>query len=254
MEDFLHFNHLFVGIGNNGSRIVKNLNIRNAGRVVVDPADYILNRKELIRDIRRFFGELNDNTIAWFLFENKPINIEISKQIDYYTPGKVIKLAYVLTPHTELVEMNKPEWADMFETVFYDSLRELLKEYQEIPLKDAFEMASRYIGGMFSKLYYYLENDMLINVDYADLFAIIKGRNVGILRILNKVEFDWNWGIWERGLINIRAGRHVPLSKAHSILNRFQYLLSKKDVIWGVQIDEETEKDIEILALLVKRW
>lgn len=182
------------------------------------------------------------------------MNIEIAKIIDFYLPSDVMRLAYVLTPYIELVNTEKPTWAGTFETVFYDSLWEVLDEYKEASLKDAFNAAGKRIGEMFSKLYNYLEANMLVNVDYADFFAMIKGGNVGILRLINEIDFNWHWGIWERGLINIRAGRNVPLSNAHKILNHFQEILEEKDIIWGVQIDNESNDDVEVLALLIKRW
>ena len=250
------FTHIFVGIGNSGIRVVKNMNIPNAIGVTLDSSYYLLNRKRpsFVKQIRDFFGSLNDDTIIWIIFEDKPINIEIVNLINYSLPKKVIRIAYVLSPYRELIYERKPEWADNFETVFYDSLSEFLDVYTSIPLEDAFNAASKQIGIMFSKLYYYLENQMLVNIDYADLFNMVKGGNIGILRILRKVDFEWNWGIWDRGLISIMVGKNVPLKSAHEILRKFQYLLREKDIIWGVRMNKELDNEIEILALLIKRW
>ncbi|MBP1912130.1 cell division GTPase FtsZ [Thermococcus stetteri] len=107
---------------------------------------------------------------------------------------------------------------------------------------------------MFSRLYYYLESQMLVNIDYADLFNMIRGGNVGILRLLREVDFTWHWGIWERGLIGILVRNDFPLKGAHSILHSFQEILSEKDVIWGVITDENLNGRVEILSLLVKKW
>ncbi|HIP74626.1 MAG TPA: hypothetical protein EYH24_01320 [Thermococcus paralvinellae] len=252
------FTHIFVGIGNSGIRVIKNMNmdIPNAIGVTLDSSYYLLGRRRpsFVKQIRDFFGNLNDDTIIWVIFEDKPINIKIVNLINDSLPRKVIRLAYVLSPYRELVYEGKPEWASNFETVFYDSLSEFLNDYTSVPLEDAFNKASEQIGIMFSKLYHYLENQMLVNVDYADLFNMVKGGNVGILRILREVDFEWNWGMWDRGLINIMVGKNVPLKSAHEILKRFQHLLKEKDIIWGIRTNEELENEIEILALLIKRW
>lgn len=109
---------------------------------------------------------------------------------------------------------------------------------------------------MFSRLHYYLETQMLVNIDYADLFNMIRGGNVGILRTLRKVDFGWHWGgIWDRGGLvgGILVGKDFPLKDAHGILKRFQDILAEKDIIWGgVVMDENLTREVEILALLVK--
>ncbi|AHF80143.1 hypothetical protein [Thermococcus paralvinellae] len=252
----IYFNHIFVGIGNGGIRIVKNIDIPNAVKVTLDSSYYLFDKKRnsFVKQIKNFFGNLSDDTIVWVIFEDKPINIEIANLINNTLPDKAIRLAYVLSPYKELVYEQKPKWANNFETVFYDSLSEFLDAYTLIPLEDAFNAASKQIGIMFSKLYYYLENQMLVNIDYADLFNMVKGGNIGILRILREVDFEWNWGIWDRGLISIMVGKKVPLKSAHEILGKFQHFLREKDIIWGVRMNEELENEIEILALLIKRW
>lgn len=252
----ISFTHIFVGIGNSGIRIVKNIEVPNAVKVFLDSSYYLFDKKKFsfVNQIKNFFSSLSEDTIVWIIFEDKPINIDIVNLINDSLPEKVVRLAYVLSPYKELVLEEKPEWACNFETVFYDSLSEFLSAYTSVPLEDAFNAASKQIGVMFSKLYYYLENQMLVNIDYADLFNMIKGGNIGILRILRKVNFEWNWGIWDRGLISIMVGKKVSLRNAHEILEKFQNLLREKDIIWGVRMNEELDNEIEILALLIKRW
>ncbi|WP_297064508.1 hypothetical protein [Thermococcus sp.] len=247
------FTHIFVGIGNTGSRIVNGITADGVIKVTVNPAYYLLPSSERYAErLRSFFESVPKDSFLWLVFDDKPLNHELREVIEAALPGDVIKLAYVLTPNRELVTNGKPEWAGGFETVFYDSLWDFFKG--EYSISEAFESASRGIGRMFSKLYYYLETQMLVNIDYADLFNMIRGGNVGILRLLRGVDFDWHWGLWDRGLVALLVGEEAPLKDAHSILGRFQEILSEKDVIWGVITDRELGKDSEILALLVKRW
>lgn len=248
------FTHIFVGIGNGGARIVNSIEVDGAVRVSINPAYYLFSRKadEYVGRIESFFSSIPANTMLWLIFDDKPINLEIVDLILRSSPEDTIKLAYVLTPERELVESETPPWARHFETVFYDSLWEFMRG--DAAVGSAFENAALQIGRMFSKLYYYLENEMLVNIDYADLFNIIRGGNVGILRMLRDVDFSWHWGIWDRGLISIMVGEKVPLKNAHRILARFQEILSEKDVIWGVRVAGNLEDEIEILALLTKRW
>ncbi|WP_461865768.1 hypothetical protein [Thermococcus sp.] len=250
----ISFNHIFVGIGNNGVRVVDKINIDSVIRVTINPAYYLASCKsaEYMDRTKSFFSSIPKNTMLWLIFENKPINLEIVDLIINNTPEDVIKLAYILTPEKELVKENKPKWAENFETVFYDSLWEFMSGEKTINF--AFEHATYQIGNMFSKLYYYLENEMLVNIDYADLFNMIRGGNIGILRMLTNVDFNWHWGIWERGLISILVGKEVPLKYAHQILSHFQEILSERDIIWGIQVANNLEEEIEILALLTKRW
>lgn len=250
----LPFNHIFIGIGNNGSLIVRNIKVSDARRIIVDTSDYLLDKRTFVESVAEFSKKIPENAIMWLIFENKPVNIEIARLMDFYAPRDVVRFAYVLSPYIELVTMKRPAWTKGFETVFYDSLWEVLKDYRDASIKDAFQHAGKRIGEMLSKLYHYLENDMLVNVDYADFFAMVKGGNVGIIRLLHEVDFGWHWGIWDRGLISIRAGKNVPLTHAHTVLHRFQDILKEKDVIWGVQIDENVSDDVEVLALLVKKW
>ncbi|ASJ06655.1 hypothetical protein [Thermococcus pacificus] len=248
------FTHLFVGIGNAGARIVNNIHADGTVRVTVNPAYLLMPRAQAHeKKLRDFFSRLPENTFLWLIFEDKEANHLVREIILDSVPSDTINLAYVLTPKRELVTEKKPPWAEQFETVFYDSLWEFFRGPDE-PLATAFYAASRHIAEMFSRLHYYLENQMLVNIDYADLFNMIKGGNVGILRLLRKVDFNWHWGIWERGLIGILVGNEFPLMNAHRILKNFQEILSEKDIIWGVIIDENLDREVEILSLLVRKW
>ena len=246
------FTHVFVGIGGAGAGIVEGITADGVVKVTVNPAYYLLPSSAGYEErLRNFFSSLPRNTFLWLVFEDREINHELREIILDSVPEGTIRLAYVLTPRRELIE-DKPPWADGFETVFYDSLWDFLSDGKS--LKRAFSEASERIAELFSRLHYYLESQMLVNIDYADLFNIIRGGNVGILRLLREVDFNWHWGIWERGLIGILVGKDVPLRDAHSILERFQELLSEKDVIWGVLTDENVGEGVEILALLVRKW
>ncbi len=246
--------HIFVGIGNAGSRVVNNIHADGAVRVTINPAYLLMPRAgEYESKLREFFSKVPKNTFLWLIFEDKEANHIAREIIVDSVPSDTVNLAYVITPKRELVMEDKPEWADDFQTVFYDSLWEFFGNSDE-PLATAFYTASKSIADMFSRLHYYLESQMLVNIDYADLFNIINGGNVGILRILRKVDFRWHWGVWERGLLGILVGKEFPLMNAHRILKNFQEILSEKDIIWGVIIDDNLEKEVEILALLVKRW
>ncbi|AFL94575.1 hypothetical protein CL1_0364 [Thermococcus cleftensis] len=248
------FTHVFVGIGGTGARIVNSITADGIVKVTVNPAYYLLPNSNSYEDrLRNFFSRLPRDTFLWLVFEDKDINHELREIITESAPGDTIKLAYVLTPRKELVEEKKPSWAREFETVFYDSLWDFFSD-ENVSLVKAFERASANIAEMFSRLYYYLETQMLVNIDYADLFNMIRGGNVGILRLLREVDFTWHWGIWERGLIGILVGSDFPLRGAHSILRNFQEVLSEKDIIWGVITDESLNGRVEILALLVKKW
>ncbi len=244
------FTHIFVGIGNSGANIVDRISADGVVKVTVNPAPYILRPRRYLQRLESFFSRIPEDTFLWLVFEDKPINRELVDFIMGSVPDDTIRLAYTLTPKRELV-YEKPPWAEGFETVFYDSLWDFLRE--DVPLGIAFERASVSIAELFSRLYYYLENQMLVNIDYADLFNMIRGGNVGIMRLLDRVDFSWHWGIWERGLIGILVGEDFPLSGAHAILARFQELLSEKDVIWGIITDEKV-RGVEILALLTRRW
>ncbi|ASJ08847.1 hypothetical protein A3L11_06260 [Thermococcus siculi] len=247
------FTHIFVGIGGTGARIVNSITADGIVKVTVNPAYYLLPNSEKYEErLREFFSRLPENTFLWLVFEDRDVNHELREIIVDSAPRDTIRLAYVLTPRKELVNEKKPPWARDFETVFYDSLWDFLSD--DASLQDAFQSASANIAEMFSRLYYYLETQMLVNIDYADLFNMIRGGNVGILRLLHEVDFSWHWGVWERGLIGILVGREFPLKGAHSILRNFQEILSEKDIIWGVITDETIEKDVEIISLLVKKW
>ncbi|NJE30798.1 hypothetical protein E3E38_07050 [Thermococcus sp. 18S1] len=248
------FTHLFVGIGGTGARIVNSITADGIVKVTVNPAYYLLPNSERYEErLRNFFSRLPKDTFLWLVFEDKDVNHELREIIIDSAPRDTIRLAYVLTPRKELVDEKKPPWARDFETVFYDSLWDFFTD-ESVSLQDAFQGASAGIAEMFSRLYYYLESQMLVNIDYADLFNMIRGGNVGILRLLREVDFTWHWGIWERGLIGILVGNDFPLKGAHSILHSFQEILSEKDVIWGVITDENLNGRVEILSLLVKKW
>ncbi|NPA47100.1 MAG: hypothetical protein GXO14_00465 [Thermococci archaeon] len=246
------FTDVFVGIGREGARIINGITADGV-KVTVNPAYYILRPERYSRRLEEFFGSLPENTMLWIFHEDNAINAEIRDLIvstARNTPNLTL-LAYVLTPHRELINEEKPSWANSFDTVFYDSLGEFLQ--MNVPLREAYERAAGEISSALSNLYRYLEGQMLVNVDYADFFTIVRGGNVGILRKFSSTDIDWRWGVWERGLVIAVVNENFKLSEAHRILSEFQELLSEKDIIWGVSVNPGTER-VEVLALLVKRW
>ncbi|BAA31064.1 hypothetical protein [Pyrococcus horikoshii] len=242
---------IFVGIGGYGTRIA--FSIRYGKRIYINPTGYLFLKNEFLEKLEDILWGIQQNSTLWLIFENKGINVDIVNEIIERAPNDVVRFAYVISPGKELVLEEKPQWAEDFETVFYDSLWEFLKGKEKKPIWKAYDEAALAIGNMFTKLYEYLNSQMLVNVDFADFIQITKGGNVGILRLLNNVNFEWHWGVWERGLINILANKSVPLESVTKILARFQEILKEKDIIWGVKMDESIE-NLEILALLVKKW
>ncbi|AEC51785.1 hypothetical protein PNA2_0869 [Pyrococcus sp. NA2] len=244
---------IFIGIGGQGNKITFGINYGNCKKVYINPTGYIFSRQMFLKKLEELLWNIKKNSTLWLIFELKQVNLEIVMEIIERAPSDLMKFAYVLSPGKELVLEGKPYWAEGFETVFYDSLWEFLKGKEKKPVWQAYGEATLSISRMFTKLYNYLDSQMLVNVDFADFLQITRGGNVGILRLLNSVDFEWHWGIWERGLVNILASNDVSLEKVMGILSKFQEILREKDVIWGVKMDENV-RGIEILALLVKRW
>lgn len=245
------FTHVFAGIGGAGSKVVDKITLRSI-KVNINPGRYLLRTGEYIRRIPAFFSSLPENSIVWIVTENKPVNIEILNLIVESVPEKATKLAYIFTPRKELVKEEKPAWVDPFDTVFYDSLWGFFDERK--PLGVAYDEASEKIARALSYLLDNLDGQMLINVDYADFFAVVKGGNVGILRLLSSVNLNWHWGIWDRGIVITLARDDVALKEAHAVLGRFHGILKEKDIIWGVVTHNNVENRMEVIALLVREW
>jgi len=245
------FTHVFVGIGGAASKVVNKITVESV-KVTINPGRYLLRTEKYIKRIPLLFSAIPEDSIVWILTEDKPINVEILRLITNSVPRRAIKLAYVFTPARELVEERKPEWAGLFDTVFYDSLWEFFDEKK--PLSEAYDEASGSIARVLSSLIKTLEGQMLINVDYADFFSVVRGGNVGILRLLRSVDLNWHWGIWDKGIVITLAHDDVALREAHEVLGKFQGILRKKDVIWGMVTDREIKSRMEVIALLVKGW
>ena len=247
----LGFTHVFTGIGKTGGIVVDGVS-SDVVKVRIDPGRYILRTEKYRERISSFFSALPEHSIVWMVTEERPVNIEIIDIISESVPEGTLKLAYIFTPKRELVKEEKPEWADSFETVFYDSLWEFLR--QDVPLVEAYRRAAETIARAFTYLHANLEGRMLINVDYADFLTVTGGSNVGILRLLDRIDFDWHWGLWDRGLVITLVGDDISLKEAHSVLERFQELLREKDIIWGMVVDGNLKGKAQVLALLVKKW
>lgn len=247
----LNFTHVFVGIGKAGGIVVDGIT-SDVVKVRINPAYYILRTEKYSQKITSFFSRLPENSIVWAVFEDKPVNIEIVDLISRNLPEGTLSLAYVFTPSRELFEEKKPEWAENFETVFYDSLWEFMK--MDIPLGKAYEEAAQLIARAITFLHRSLEGQMIINVDYADFFTVVRGGNVGILRLLSRVDFEWHWGVWDRGIVITLVKKDVILREAHSVLERFHKLLREKDIIWGMASGDDGRNRLEVLTLLVKKW
>ncbi|WP_010477267.1 hypothetical protein [Thermococcus zilligii] len=247
----LNFTHVFVGIGKAGGSVVDGIE-SDVVKVRINPGYYILRTGTYSEKIASFFSRLPENSLVWIVFEDKPVNVEIVKLISENLPEGTMGLAYVFTPSRELFEESKPSWAKNFETVFYDSLWEFLK--RDVPLLEAYEEASVVISRALTLLHKSLEGQMVINVDYADFFSTVRGGNVGILRLLGRVDFDWHWGVWDRGIVITIVDEGVALRDAHAVLQRFHDLLKEKDIIWGLISRKTAGTGIETLTLLVREW
>ena len=64
MEVSFPFNHIFVGIGNNGSLIVRGIGIESSKRIIIDTSDYLLNKRAFVDEIEGFFENVKQNSIV----------------------------------------------------------------------------------------------------------------------------------------------------------------------------------------------
>ncbi|HSU72508.1 MAG TPA: cell division protein FtsZ [Candidatus Binatia bacterium] len=143
----------------------------------------------------------------------------------------------------------------------------LMVNCQDLPLHLAFQTADSVLANAIKGIVELITKPGLVNLDFADLTAIIKNSGVALigtgesdteLRSLEAVEMalrnpllDANLQGATGALINIVGGKDFTLDEAQKIVTRVNDALNENSkVIWGAQVDDSLDKKLRVLVVV----
>lgn len=149
---------------------------------------------------------------------------------------------------------------DAFVVVSNDKL---LNNYPDVPLEDAFQLTNNVLKNCIKSFTDLILKSSTINLDFADLSSIIKGKGeiyigfgkgVGNTKVAKAIDSALNSKIIEKSIkgannaiINIVADPTISINQTNQIIEQFkEKSVGELDVIFGLNIDQNLRNEIQI--------
>ncbi len=156
---------------------------------------------------------------------------------------------------------------EVCDTVIVIENQRLLEYAGKMPLKKAFAVADDLIATMIKGITETISEPSLVNLDYADVRAIMKSGGVAaigvgeseddnraeeaILKALNHPLIDVDYSGATGALIQVIGGENLKLDEINAIGEKiFDFLNPDAQIIWGARIIPEYENKIQVITIL----
>jgi cell division protein FtsZ len=143
----------------------------------------------------------------------------------------------------------------------------LLATVPDMPLVKAFKLVDSVLANAIKGIVELVTKPGLVNLDFADLKAVMKGSGVGLIAIgeadsqnraeeavanaFNNPLLDIDLSKAEGALVNVVGGKDFTLDEANLIVNKVgEKLGPDSKIIWGAQLDEAMNKKIRVFIVV----
>ncbi len=143
----------------------------------------------------------------------------------------------------------------------------LLELAPNLPINLAFKVADELLANAIKNITEMVNKTGLVNVDFADLKAIMKEGGIGLIgfgeadgqnrakdvveKALNNPLIDANPKEAKKALVHILGGADFKLQEADEILKNIQNALEEdSQLIWGAHIDPSLEEKLKVMIIL----
>jgi cell division protein FtsZ len=198
---------------------------------------------------------------------SSPVIAEIAKQQGAIVVGMVSSPFAVERARLFKADEGLENLRRKCDTVIVLDNNKLLKFVPNLPIDQAFSVMDQLIAETVKGISETISLPSLINLDYADMRAVMKRGGVAMMlygeskaqdkakRVvhdcLNHPLLDVDYTGATGALIHITGGPDLTLKEAEDIAQELTYELdSKADVIWGARIVPEYEGTVKVMAIM----
>lgn len=198
-----------------------------------------------------------------------PVIAEIAKESDAVVVGAItmpfkIERSRIPKAREALKKLRK-----VADSVVVVDNNKLLDYVPDLPVNEAFSVADEILARMVKGISETISMPSLINLDFADIRAVMSGSSRGVAMIglgesdtRNRAEeavthalenplLDVDYRGATGALIHITGGPDLTLSEANQIGEiATTYLHQNSNVIWGARIDPKFEKRIQVMVIM----
>lgn len=196
-----------------------------------------------------------------------PVIAEIARDMGAIVIGVVTMPFKIERARIDKAEQGLQKLREVSESVIVIDNNRLVEIAGNLPIKDAFAVANELVSTMIKSIVEIIAVPSLVNLDYADVKAIMKMGGIGVIglgessaetrveeavkRALNNPLLDVNYEGATGALIHVTGGPDLTLEE----VNRVGELITKSmdpdsQVIWGARIDENMEGKLRVMVII----
>ncbi|OKY79036.1 MAG: Cell division GTPase FtsZ family [Candidatus Methanohalarchaeum thermophilum] len=196
-----------------------------------------------------------------------PVISEIAKEQGAIVVGMVSTPFHVERARLKKAEKGLEKLKNEADTVIVLDNNRLLDYVPDLPIEQAFSVMDQLIAETVKGLSETITQPSLINLDYADVKAIMSCGGVAVMLIgetsdqnksgsvvreaLNHPLLDVDYEGATGCLVHITGGSDLTLKESENIAKELTYdLSSDSNVIWGARINDEYEGKVRVMAIM----
>ena len=196
-----------------------------------------------------------------------PVVAEIAKEQGAIVVGMVSSPFRVERARTVKAEEGLEEFRKAADTVIVLDNNRLLEYVPNLPIEQAFSVMDQLIAETVKGITETITQPSLINLDYADIRAIMGCGGVAVMLVgesknqdksddvvraaLNHPLLDVDYRGATGSLVHITGGPDLSLKEAEEVASSLTYELAPSaNVIWGARIRDDYEGKIRVMAIM----
>ncbi|MBT4334326.1 cell division protein FtsZ [archaeon] len=196
-----------------------------------------------------------------------PVIAELAKEAGAIVIGTVTMPFNIERARIDKAEFGLQQLRQVSDTVIVIDNNRLVQIAGELPIKQAFAVANELVSTMIKGIVEIIAVPSLVNLDYADVKAIMTNGGVSAIGIgesstENRVEeavqralsnplLDVNYSGATGALIHITGGEDFKLDEVSKIGDMITGSLDQDaNVIWGARIEDGMEKKLRVMTII----
>ncbi len=196
-----------------------------------------------------------------------PVVAQLAKEMGSIVIGTVTMPFNIEKARVDKAEFGLQELRQMSDTVIVIDNNRLVKLAGNLPVQQAFAVANELISTMIKGIVETIAIPSLVNLDYADVKAIMTGGGVSVIgigesdsehrveeatkRALTNPLLDVSYEGATGALIHVAGGPDLTLEEVNKVGEMVTSALdSDANVIWGARIDDDMTGKLRIMTII----
>ncbi|AJF63161.1 MAG: Cell division protein FtsZ [archaeon GW2011_AR20] len=196
-----------------------------------------------------------------------PVVAKMAKEMDAIVIGTVTMPLDIEKARVDKAEFGLQQLRQVTDTVIVIDNNRLVQIAGNLPLKQAFAVANELVSTMIKGIVETIAVPSLVNLDYADVKAIMQGGGVSVIgigesdtehrvdeavkRALSNPLLDVTYEGATGALIHITGGEDLTLDEVNRVGEIVtQALDPDSQVIWGARVNEEMNNRLRVMTII----